>query len=674
MNLLSWPTALLFAGIAVPLLLLLYFLKLRRQERSVSSTLLWKKAVLDLQVNAPFQKLRRNLLLFLQLLLLAAVLLAIADPVANFLDRPQKNVVIMIDRSASMQTVEEDGRSRLEHATEAAVDYVSHLDADVRAMVISFADVPTVECTFTHDARRLARLIRGIEAIDGPSRIGEALPLAVAYSTNLVDIPGIAASSVPEAAVGDAADIEFFSDGRIADADQQYVMRGTLRYYRVGARNDNAGIVAFDVKRIWDRPGMLSVFVQVANFGPDPIQSDVSISLNGKLLPGAGAVREVSLGPGQAFQDGRPAERDGGSADQDLPPAQNVLFEFFHDSGGVIEVRLHRADALATDNVVVAPIDPPRQVRVLAVTDRWPVELYLTRFMKELEIEDFQLMKPDAFEQAPDDALIAEGRSAFDLVIFDRHDTDRLPPGNYVSFGCLPKIEGVSAGDDIEGEPLIYGREDHPLIRYVNYDGLYVARWRRLELPPHAVTLIEGSDSVVMAMLTDPGHRYVITAFDLLESNFLNEVAFPIFMQNAIGYLAGGGMIADRRLVQPGETISIALPPGAQEVRIRRPNGHIDEPPVPRGSFVNYARTQDVGVYEVSFDDDRAGPELYAANLLDAVESNIAPADKFRVGSEAVESIERDAKVNEPLWPYLAAAAILILLLEWWIYNRRIMI
>src|SRR4051794_7687544 len=85
------------AVLSISALLVLYFLKLRRREMPVSTTILWRKAVQDLQVNAPFQKLRRNLLLLLQLLLLIALCLALMRPVANFKKGAGKLTVTLID-------------------------------------------------------------------------------------------------------------------------------------------------------------------------------------------------------------------------------------------------------------------------------------------------------------------------------------------------------------------------------------------------------------------------------------------------------------------------------------------------------------------------------------------------------------------------------------------------
>src|SRR5690348_16191662 len=123
---LNWPTALIAGAIAIPALLVLYFLKLRRREMFVSSTILWKKAVQDLQVNAPFQKLRRNLLLLLQLLLLILLCLALMRPVANFKQGAGKLTVILIDRSGSMAAKDADGgkRTRLEEAKRLAREIV----------------------------------------------------------------------------------------------------------------------------------------------------------------------------------------------------------------------------------------------------------------------------------------------------------------------------------------------------------------------------------------------------------------------------------------------------------------------------------------------------------------------------------------------------------------------
>jgi hypothetical protein len=70
MNFLA-PAAFLLAAL-LPIIVLFYLLRLRRTEQVVSSVYLWRKMVRDVEANAPWQRLRRNLLLLLQLLFLIA--------------------------------------------------------------------------------------------------------------------------------------------------------------------------------------------------------------------------------------------------------------------------------------------------------------------------------------------------------------------------------------------------------------------------------------------------------------------------------------------------------------------------------------------------------------------------------------------------------------------------
>jgi hypothetical protein len=88
-----------------------------------------------------------------------------------------------------------------------------------------------------------------------------------------------------------------------------------------------------------------------------------------------------------------------------------------------------------------------------------------------------------------------------------------------------------------------------------------------------------------------------------------------------------------------------------------------------KGGSVQFERTDRAGFYEVT-----AGPKksLFAANLLSSSESLIGPKSLETSTGGNVEEATSVVSVNKEVWKWLAVAALLVLLVEWWVYHRRI--
>ncbi|HEY1628419.1 MAG TPA: VWA domain-containing protein, partial [Tepidisphaeraceae bacterium] len=262
-----WPAA-IAAAIAIPSLLILYFLKLRRREMAVASTLLWKKAIQDLQVNAPFQKLRRNLLLLMQLLLLFLLLLALSRPITFFTPGAGKNSVIIIDRSASMSAGDVNGKTRLDEAKREAKDLVDTLNRGGTAMVIAFDDSAETVQPWTSDAVALKTAIDNIQPTDRKSRLKQAYQLAEAQTQFN---PNQLRSDV------EPPDVFVYSDGRVLDGSELSI-KANLKYEKIGSDDaGNIAIVALSAKRNYEQPTQVQVFARLADFGPDPQTADVEL-------------------------------------------------------------------------------------------------------------------------------------------------------------------------------------------------------------------------------------------------------------------------------------------------------------------------------------------------------------------------------------------------------------
>ncbi len=648
----------------VPPLVLLYFLKLRRREVAVASTLLWRQAVQDLQVNAPFQRLRSNLLLILQLIALALGAMAMMEPMAAWREESDKAVVLLVDQSGSMATMEGD-RSRLDIAREATGRRIDNLGDSQQAMLIAFGSRARVLVPFTADKARLKRGLTEIRQTDEPGRLAEAMRLAEAHSTPLgEDIgDGIALAET---------EYVLFTDGRLPDSTEVVAKRGPLEVMRVGAEVDNSGIVALDVRRNYEQPELLSVLARVRNFGTTPVTRDLSLVVDGEIR----SVRTIENLAPLAARD----QIEGASVGGISPEGNQVTasFELTVPEAAELELRLSGKDAFAADDRGFAVVTPPRPLRVLLVSAG---NRFLRLVLEGMPVSGFDVWSPDEYENKPEDELVLDGRCVYDVVVFDAHSTARVPPGNYLFFAGIPLNEDVEMGPALRGQVWLDWDETHPVLRHVAIEPVAVFAGHPLTLPPEADTLIEGASGPVLALLRSGRNQYLIMGFSIfdetreyLNTNWVLEQgeSFVVFMYNALRYLAGSTTEGQHPPVRPGEAFSVAAKPGTKEVTVARPDARRDRVPVSTTGLATYGQTDRVGIYRA--DTGIAGEDARAVSLLDDQESFIAPNKDFRIAAGEMTEAGNIAEANRPLWPYVLGLMGIILLVEWFIYNKRVFI
>ncbi|MCH8252449.1 MAG: BatA and WFA domain-containing protein [Planctomycetes bacterium] len=684
MNFLSPGTIAIAAALTVPPLVALYFLKLKREVHAVSSTMLWKRAVQDLHVNSPFQRLRSNLLLFLQLLLLCIAVVALGQPMCKTVETNESTYIIMIDQSASMNVLEADGKTRLERAKEQAKRTIEGMPDDGRAMVIAFCDRATVVSSFDTDKTALARKIDSIEPTQSSTALGEAMSLAEAYTQNIIIGTEETGGDIAPETTAPPASVFLFTDGRVADAELVSLQSfdvAKMTVQSVGTRADNVGIIAMDARRSYERPEILEVAATVQNFGPDPITFDAVLYVDGDNLD----VQTVELPGAPRIDDetaGSPAPEVGGASDDASDAADTIQVIAFDpvefSGGGVVEVALRTQDALDADNRAWTVVPSPRHVRVLLVT---PGNLFLEKVLGTLPL-DFETMTAAEYEAAPDEKLLDGQRSTFDVVIMDTHSTDRLPHGNYLFWGSVPLIDGVALGEEIKDEVIFNWDETHPVLRYVAAETISVNVWRRLIVPTETVSIIDGQTSPVLCYLARDASQFLISAFPLIAETDLGEpymnttwvtqVDFVVFMQNAIQFLSSNVATRGRKGVSPGDPITLPVPEGTKWINIRRPDNSVDRVPTAGYQTAHYARTRQVGVYRA--EPGVAGDDVFTVNLFDPVESRVEPAKTLTIGSASVEAKSGTIEVNQPMWSYFLIAFLVVLMFEWVVYNKRVFV
>jgi len=598
----------LFWILATAPVILMYFLKLKRKKVAVSSTWLWARSIQDIRVNAPFQKLRSSLLLLLQILLILIAAFAVSDPIGRTTPPEEKRWVFLIDRSASMQA-KDVKPSRLAKAKETAKELLKTCGPRDEVMIVAFSNRAQVLTPLTADRGAAERAIDAVEPADTVTRIQEAFR--------------IAASAVQPYK---SRTIVILSDGRFepiqAGADQI-----ELKYVPIGTVSKNAAVTAIEVKKPQKADEPWSVFAQLDLFSTEETEVPVECHVNGELK----AVKKVKM-----------AANTSGA----------VLFEVAKPEPEIVEVKITMEDDLDVDNRAWAVVRPERPKLLVA----GPGNFFLDKALAQ--VRDMDAFSAEDFSKA--------STGDYDIVVLNGVLPESLPEGRYLILGELPKWEGIKAEGEVVQPAVMDWDRRHPVARMINFSGLYVKSDPKVTLPGFAAPIVEGPDNAPLIFSWEKGRtRAVVVAFKLLESDWPLRLSFPLFLSNSLEWLRDEGRAQPR----PGEALRIRLADDETEVTVEGPGGRKQKLTGEAGRDVVYGDTDRCGLYTVT---RKKGTQKMALNLLDPQESrgNVEPEIRTVTGQVTAASVV--PPVVRPYWRWLALGALLLLLVEWGVYHRRI--
>lgn len=596
-------------ALTIPVVVLFYLLKRRRKIHLVSSTVLWQRFITESQANAPFQKLRRNLLLILQILMLLLTVLALARP--YFSERLAGGAlqVLVLDTSASMQS-RDVAPSRFTEAVDQAIDLVDSLrDSDQMVVIVAGARTAVVQSP-TSEKAVLRRALRSVSVTDGPTRLADALQLA---ETLVRDHP--------------SSEIHLLSDGAVSDLGDWDESGLNLHFHQVGETGRNVGLVSMDVRPNPEDPKSRAIFSSVVNFSTNRMTFAAELRFDDQLVE----TRSVDL--------------DGGGS-------TSLAFITRQEKNGVFGLRLTVKDDLAVDNEAAIVSLLPQPAKALLYT---PGNRFLEKALRSAG--DIQLTVTSD---------LTVGSEAFDLVVMDGMLPLEWPDGNVLAINTV-HTNWFSKWETLAAPTIVDWKSAHPLLRFVSFDDVEIAEAYRVPPPFWGEGLVESTQSPLIVAGEQGGHRRLWIGFDTVRSTWPLRVSFPMFFANAVHWLNPSVSRSEDVNVTTGEAIQLGVDGGATSLEVLRPTGEREQVTLDLdAATVLYGDTLTRGVYRVNDDET-----VFAANLLDASESDTGPRSSLTLrGGRQVEATLQ-SRADLEIWRWIAMGALGVLMAEWWFFHKR---
>ena len=635
---LGTPLALLLALIAIPIVIF-YILKVRLRRVPVSTNLFWSQIFEEKPPKSLWQNLRYWLSLLAQLLILALLVLAIADPILSWQTKGARRVVLIMDVSASMQAFDK-ATTRFDSAKQAAQRVLDGVREQDQVAILTAGTQPEVVLGMGNHVPSLRRAINDLQPVDTPANLGSAVELA-------------------DQLLGDAPNgqVIVFTDQatpKNTKPDNEPKKATAVEYRAFGSNASNVGITQFQTRRSMVDAVGYELLVEVRNASDQPIQCRLEIELDERPVD----IFPLKLQPNETWS--RTLEKtslEGGAL-------KASLSKFENDQG---EDR-SKNNRLDVDDIAWA-ILPDRVIQPVLIVS--PGNLFLQKVFEANPLVRVTVQKeiPTAWPENT-------------VVVLHKLIPDPLPSNPL--FIIDPETNSsLFRVDGLIDSPLVTEQDkDSPLMTHVRLDNVMFPDTKKLTFLTQTAKPIAscvGGESL-FATLSHGDKKAVVLGVNLEQSDLAFRTVFPILASNAIAWFSS----------QSGE-LSLAIS-GGDTARLNR-SLSASAPPenlwlispglqVKRQSGSTAGPLKETGVWELFEWDANENPtaetlratgklvDRYAVNLASSSETDLRNANE---SDRAPMQTSIASWFSYPPWYYLAILIGSLLVLEWGMYQRRVL-
>jgi hypothetical protein len=515
-------------------------------------------------------------------------------------------------------TDEATGKTRLDLVREQIQEQIDNLRGDQRMALFSFSSTGRRLTEFTDDRRVLTRALSTLQPSHLPAQLDDVLRMAAAY-TRTFDIDRV----------------RIMTDGNLP-TQVDFELPFSLDVKRVAAGSGNIGITEMSARRTttdeWE------VFLRIAGSTPDLRSGELQLFENGEKT----SVEAIEV----SSED-----------------SQRMVFPVTATEARVLEARIVPAssDSLAIDNSVWLTLPAVRPLRV-SVSPELTSWQHAFRVLPRLELD----IAPDNQPKAPE----------YDLVVSDDSAAEAIEAPVKVFVGVVPADvqDLISVQEDVA--TVVDWNRTSPFLRHVQLSDVQIGEKPTLaenrtakDLEERGYEILIDGNAGPLLMQRREGLKISFWfLFHTDRSTLPYRLGFPIIAANCVDASLRQASLSEVTAAPTG-----VLPPlnleADRDYQVRGPAGEVVSLRTSSSGTLTGAAAGLAGRYDVLDGNDVV--TSIGTGLLNPLETSLAASEEIRFTEVNVSTKDSSLlETDHPLWWLLALAAFVLMLVEWWYFQR----